>query len=79
MMNPATGRLNVNVEESNIDLKLRNRWLGTSILLVAPKNLIQVQFKRRATYPYIRTPVLIIILHLAGTTKRQILNHIMRI
>ena len=79
MMNPATGRLNVNVEEMYIDLKLRNQWLGTSILLVAPKNHIQVQFKRRATYLYIRTPALIIIIHLAETTKRRILNRIIMI
>ena len=79
-MNPAIGRLIMNVkEEISIGLKLRNRWLGTSIRLVALKNRMKVQFKLRATYHYIRTPAQIITIHSAKATRRQTLNHIMRI
>ena len=78
-MNPATGRLSVNVEEIYIGLRPRNLWLGTSIRLVALKNRMKVQFKRRATYHYIKTPARIITIHLAKATRRQTLNHIMRI
>ena len=78
-MNPVTGRLNVNEEEIYIGLKLKNRWLGTSIRLVALKNPMRVQFKRRATFRYIRTRAQIITIHLAKATRRQTLNLIMRI